>query len=314
MNNQQPESAPLKSETLPKILKYAAIDIGSNAVRLLLCNAVDEHGEFHYKKGELLRIPIRLGEDVFQSGKVSAKMSNMLSKTMQSFKLLIDVFDPVAYRACATSALREAENGDEIIRQIRRESGLKVEIIPGRLEADLIFCNHVEEHLDKNKSYLYIDVGGGSTEITLFHKGQSIFSHSFNIGTIRWLKGKVSKELWTTFKEKMKEISDDHHPLMAIGSGGNINKIFKMLDRKDKPLTYTKLRELYDDLKAHTLEERMQIWGLNPDRADVIVPAAKIFLGTMKAAGIEEIIVPQIGLSDGIVHQLHEQYVRSMVA
>jgi exopolyphosphatase/guanosine-5'-triphosphate,3'-diphosphate pyrophosphatase len=295
-------------------LRYAAIDIGSNALRLLLCNVVEEHNEIHFKKPELIRVPLRLGEDVFQSGRISVRCANRFAKTMYAFKLLIDVFDPVAYRACATSAMREAINGEEIIKQVKRECGLKIEIISGKTEAELIFSNHVEEHLDKTKSYLYIDVGGGSTEVTLFHKNQCLFSQSFDIGTIRWLKGQVSKDKWNEFRDKMKEIANDHHPLVAIGSGGNINKLFKMLERKDKPLTYIKLRQLYDEMKVHTVEERMEIWGLNPDRADVIVPAAKIFLSIMKAADIEEIIVPQIGLSDGIVHQLYEEHRRSMVA
>ena len=277
MSNLLNESSSLTdAQVNSKILRYAAIDIGSNAVRLLLSNVVEEHNCIHFKKVELVRVPLRLGGEVFENGKISARLANRLIKTMTAFKLLIEVFDPVAYRACATSALREAVNGDDIMRQIKKECGLRVEIISGKTEADLIFCNHVEEHLDKSSSYLYIDVGGGSTEITLFHKGQSIFSQSFDIGTIRWLKGKVSKEKWDAFKEKMREIADEHHPLIAIGSGGNINKIFKMLDRKDKPLSYRMLKDLYDQLKVHTLEDRMEIWGLNPDRADVIVPAAKI--------------------------------------
>jgi exopolyphosphatase/guanosine-5'-triphosphate,3'-diphosphate pyrophosphatase len=314
MDQTTQQASSLDSEQRPNILRYAAIDIGSNAVRLLLCNAVEEHGETHFKKAELVRMPLRLGEDVFQSGRISAKRANRFVKTMTAFKMLIDVFEPVAYRACATSAMRDAINGEELIKQVRRECGLKIEIIPGKAEAELIFSNHSDQHLDINKSYLYIDVGGGSTEITLFHQSQVLFSHSFEIGTIRWLKNQVSKEKWSEFKDKMKEIANDHHPLVAIGSGGNINKIFKLLDRKDKPVPFAKLRELYDEMKVHTVEERMEIWGLNPDRADVIVPAAKIFLGIMKAAEIDEIIVPQIGLSDGIVHQLHEEHRRSMVA
>jgi exopolyphosphatase / guanosine-5'-triphosphate,3'-diphosphate pyrophosphatase len=315
MSNSSSQSTSLNNDKItPKILRYAAIDIGSNAVRLLLCNAVEERGEIHFKKPELIRVPLRLGEDVFQSGRISSRRAARFIKTMQAFKYLIDVFEPVAYRACATSAMREAINGQELIKQIKSECGLKIEIISGQTEAELIFSNHVEEHLDKSKSYLYIDVGGGSTEITLFHKNQCLLSHSFDIGTIRWLKNQVSKEKWNEFKDKMKEIANEHHPLIAIGSGGNINKIFKLLERKDKPLSYSRLRGLYDEMKIHTVEERMQIWGLNIDRADVIVPAAKIFLGIMKAAAIEEIIVPQIGLADGIIHQLHEEHGRSMVA
>jgi exopolyphosphatase / guanosine-5'-triphosphate,3'-diphosphate pyrophosphatase len=315
MNNPPSQSSSLNPDPItPKILRYAAIDIGSNAVRLLLCNAVEEHGTIHFKKPELIRMPLRLGEDVFQSGRISAKRATRFIKTMVAFKNLIDVFEPVAYRACATSAMRDAINGQELIKQVKSECGLKIEIISGQTEAELIYSNHVEELLDKSKSYLYIDVGGGSTEITLFHKNQCLFSHSFDIGTIRWLKNQVSKEKWTEFKDKMKEIANNHHPLMAIGSGGNINKISKLLERKDKPLPFSRLKELYDEMKVHSVEERMEIWGLNPDRADVIVPAAKIFLGIMKAAGIDEIIVPQIGLADGIIHQLHEEHRRSMVA
>jgi exopolyphosphatase/guanosine-5'-triphosphate,3'-diphosphate pyrophosphatase len=310
----QETEASLSSNTSQNILRYAAIDIGSNAVRLLLCNAVEEHGETHFKKSELIRFPLRLGEDVFQSGRISAKRAERFIKTMHAFKLLIDVFEPVAYRACATASLREAINGEELVKQVKKLCGLKIEIIPGKTEADLIFSNHVEEHLDKNKSYLYIDVGGGSTEVTLFHKEHCIFSHSFDIGTIRWLKGQVQKEKWYEFKDRIRELTNGYRSLTAIGSGGNINKIFKMLDRRDKPLPFEKLKELYDELKIHSVDERMEIWQLNPDRADVIVPAAKIFLGIMKAASVQEIIVPQIGLSDGIVHQLHEEYKRGMVA
>lgn len=289
------------------MFRYAAIDIGSNAVRLLLCNVVEEHGATHFKKGELIRIPLRLGEDVFNSGKISSERSIRFQKTMHAFKLLIDVYEPVAYRACATASMREAANGEEIVRQIRKECGLKIDIISGKEEAELIYSNHVEEELDHDKCYLYIDVGGGSTELTLFDRGDCIASQSFNIGTLRWLQGKSSKEQWEEFKSWVKKVSENHGPLTAIGSGGNINKIFKMLGKKDKPLSFSILKELYDEMKIHSVEERMEIWGLNPDRADVIVPAAKIFLGVMKSAGIDEIIVPQIGLADGIVHQLHEQ-------
>lgn len=287
--------------------RYAAIDIGSNAVRLLLCNVVEEHGITHFKKGELIRIPLRLGEDVFNSGKISSARAIRFQKTMHAFKLLIDVFEPISYRACATASMREASNGEELVRQIQKECGLKIEIISGKEEAELIYSNHIEEELDHDRSYLYIDVGGGSTELTLFDRGVCIVSQSFNIGTLRWLQGKSTKEQWEEFKAWVKKISENHGPLIAIGSGGNINKIFKMLGRKDKPLPFPVLKELYDEMKIHSVEERMEIWGLNPDRADVIVPAAKIFLGVMKAAQIEEIIVPQIGLADGIIHQLHEQ-------
>ena len=289
-------------------MKYAAIDIGSNASRLLLCNVLEESGETHFKKAELIRIPLRLGEDAFLNGKISTKKIEKLSKTMNAFKLLLDVFEPVAYRACATSALREASNSADIVERIKKECGLKIEVISGKEEAETIFSNHIEEHLDKNRSYLYIDVGGGSTEVTLFSGGRSLVSQSFDIGTIRWLNKLVDKQKWDDFKEWVHMITLGHQPLTAIGSGGNINKICKMLGKKDgKPLQFEKIKELYTEMKPHTVEERMEIWTLNPDRADVIVPAAKIFLGIMKAAQIQEIIVPEIGLADGLVHRMHEK-------
>ncbi len=289
-------------------MRYAAVDIGSNASRLLLCNVVEESGETHFKKAELTRIPLRLGEDAFLQGKISEKKIIKFVKVMTAFKHLIDVFEPVNFRACATSAMRDASNREDIIERVKKECGLKIEIITGREEADLIYSNHVEEHLDKNKSYLYIDVGGGSTEVTLFSEGRCLVSQSFDIGTIRWMNEQVPKEKWWEFKDWVRLITTGHQPVTAIGSGGNINKIFKLLKRKEgQSLPFDKLKEIYSEMKLRTVEERMEIWNLNPDRADVIVPAAKIFLSIMKAAQIDEIIVPQIGLADGIVHQLHEK-------
>jgi exopolyphosphatase/guanosine-5'-triphosphate,3'-diphosphate pyrophosphatase len=289
-------------------MKYAAIDIGSNASRLLLCNVLEESGETHFKKAELIRIPLRLGEDAFIKGRISEEKIEKFCKTMNAFKLLLDVYEPISYRACATSAMREAANRVEIIERVQKECGLIIEVISGKEEADIIYSNHVEEHLDKNRSYLYIDVGGGSTEVTLFSGGKTLVSQSFDIGTIRWLNKLVDKEKWYEFKDWVRMITLGHQPLTAIGSGGNINKICKILGKKDgKPLYFDKLKELYTEMKPHTVEERMEIWTLNPDRADVIVPAAKIFLGIMKAAQINEIIVPEIGLADGLVHRMHEK-------
>jgi exopolyphosphatase/guanosine-5'-triphosphate,3'-diphosphate pyrophosphatase len=205
--------------------------------------------------------------------------------------------------------MRDAQNGKDIIERVRKEAGIKIEIIDGKTEADIIYSNHIEEHLDINNSYLYIDIGGGSTEITLFSKNKAVASQSFNIGTIRMLHNKIDKEYWNYFKGWVKEITDGYKPLIAIGSGGNINKLFKMSGRKpDKYLSTSKLKAIYDTLESYTYEERMSVMGLNPDRADVIVPASKILLSVLKHAQIEKMIVPQIGLSDGIVHQLYEKY------
>ncbi|MFN8154413.1 MAG: exopolyphosphatase [Bacteroidia bacterium] len=290
-------------------MRFASIDIGSNAVRLLLCNVYDHEGEPVFKKAELVRMPIRLGEDVFRFGRISEEKREKLAKTMNAFRLLIETFEAVSYRACATAAMREAENGAEVIAFVKKQSGIDIEIIDGKTEAQIIYSNHIEEHLDHDQNYLYIDVGGGSTELTLFVKNKVVASQSFNIGTIRLLHDQVSKETWTDFKEWIREKTKALDPLTAIGSGGNINKLFKMADKKEnKPLTFSKIQENYYFLKEFSVEQRITILGLNPDRADVIVPASKIFLTVMKTAGIDKIIVPQIGLSDGIVHLLYEQY------
>lgn len=290
-------------------MKFAAIDIGSNAMRLLFSHVYETTGEPEFTKAELIRIPLRLGEDAFLHKKISDVKAQKFIQVMQAFKLLIDSFDVISYRACATSALREAVNGNALIEKTKKETGLEIEIISGRSEAEIIYSNHVAEHLDHNSSYLYIDVGGGSTEITLFADNKTVASQSFDVGTVRWLHNTVSKEYWDDVKLWVRNTTANHQPLIAIGSGGNINKIFKMLGRKEnKPLTYQKLRELYDYLKAFTVEDRIRLLGLKPDRADVIVPAAKIFLSVMKHARIEKMIVPQIGLSDGLIHLLYEKH------
>jgi exopolyphosphatase/guanosine-5'-triphosphate,3'-diphosphate pyrophosphatase len=230
---------------------------------------------------------------------------------MKAFKLLIDVFGAVDFRACATAAMREADNGPEVIRYIKQQAGIEIEIIDGKTEAQIIYSNHIEEHLDHDQSYLYIDVGGGSTELTLFARNKVVASQSFNIGTIRLLHDQVSKETWNYFKDWVKEKTIPYYPLTAIGSGGNINKLFKMADKKEnKPLTLAKIQEVYSFLKEFTVEDRITRLGLNPDRADVIVPATKIFLTVMKTAVIDKILVPQIGLSDGIIHLLYEKHKR----
>lgn len=289
-------------------MRFAAIDIGSNAVRLLLCNVYDQDGEPVFKKAELVRMPIRLGEDAFRFKRITEEKKEKLAKTMKAFKLLIDVFGAVDFRACATAAMREADNGPEVIRYIKQQSGIEIEIIDGKTEAQIIYSNHIEEHLDHDQSYLYIDVGGGSTELTLFANNKVVASQSFNIGTIRLLHDQVSKETWNYFKDWVKEKTIPYYPLTAIGSGGNINKLFKMADKKEnKPLTLAKIQEVYSFLKEFTVEERITRLGLNPDRADVIVPATKIFLTVMKTAVIDKILVPQIGLSDGIIHLLYEK-------
>jgi len=291
------------------MLKFAAIVIGSNAVRLLLCNVFDEGGEPVFKKAELVRMPIRLGEDVFRYGKISDEKKMLLAKSMKAFKILIDVFGAIDYRACATSAMRDASNSEEIVDFVRKYSDVSIDVIDGKTEAHIIYSNHIAEHLEFEQSYLYIDVGGGSTELTLFSKNKIIAAQSFNIGTIRLLHDQVKKETWNVFKDWIRDNTSDYHPLTAIGSGGNINKLFKMADRKEhKPLSTEKIKEIYDFLKGYSLEERILKLGLNPDRADVIIPATKVLLTVLKTAEIDEVFVPQVGLSDGIVHLLYDKH------
>lgn len=296
-------------------MKFASIDIGSNAVRLLFCNVIEDKGKAVFKKAELIRIPLRLGEDAFLRKKITKQKADRLVTTMKAFKHLISVHDVIDYRACATAALRTATNSEDIIRRIRKEAHLPVTIIDGKTEASIIYANHAEENLDHEASYMYVDIGGGSTEVTLISKGKCVASRSFNVGTILLLYNKVEKKYWLEFRQWVKDISESkvpgRQPIIAIGSGGNINKLYKMSERKgNKPLSYKKLKLITAKIESYSPKDRVTILGLNPDRADVIVPAAKILLAIMKSARMQKIVVPEIGLSDGIVRGLYAEYVK----
>lgn len=288
---------------------FAAIDIGSNAIRLLFCRVYLVDGKPHFSKEELIRMPIRLGEDVFLHGKISEPKAARLVTAVKGYAELIKAYGVEGHRAVATSAMRDASNGVEIIERIKAESGISVEIIDGKNEAALVFSNHIEELLNPKHAYLYIDVGGGSTELTLYFDNKVIAARSFNIGTVRMLVDKVDKDEWEEMKVWLKRNTTGIHPLSAIGSGGNINKIFKMSGKKEtKHLSYDRLKNIYDMLCSYTYQERIERLDLKPDRADVIIPAAKVFLTVMKNADIEKVFVPQVGLSDGLVHQMYELY------
>ncbi|MBK9284447.1 MAG: exopolyphosphatase [Sphingobacteriaceae bacterium] len=287
---------------------FAAIDIGSNAIRLLFCRVYKVDGKPHYNKEELIRMPIRLGEDVFISGKISELKINRLVSSLKGFHQLIKAYGVEKTRAVATSAMRDASNGKEIIAKIKEESGLDVELLDGKEEAALVFSNRIAEMLNPRHAYLYIDVGGGSTELTLYYDEKVVAAKSFNIGTVRLLLDKIDKEVWDELKTWIKKVTYGIHPLSAIGSGGNINKIYKMSGKKDtKHLSYEKLKSMHEMLSSYSIKERVERLNLKPDRADVIVPAAKIFLFIMKHGDIEKVFVPQIGLSDGLVHQMYEK-------
>ncbi len=288
---------------------FAAIDIGSNAMRLLFCRVYTVDGKPHFSKEELIRMPIRLGEDVFTAGKISDEKANRLITALKGYSELIKAYGVINYRAVATSAMRDATNGNEIIARVKIETGIDVEIIDGKNEAALVFSNHIEELLNPKHAYLYIDVGGGSTELTLYFDNKVVAAKSFNIGTVRMLLNKVQKDEWEEMKVWLKRNTYGINPLSAIGSGGNINKIFKISGKKEtKHLSYDKLKGIYDMLCSYTYQERIERLDMKPDRADVIIHAAKIFLTVMKNADIEKVFVPQVGLSDGLVHQMYDSY------
>jgi len=290
-------------------LILAAIDIGSNAARLLISEtSVYTDGSVDYTKLNFLRIPLRLGFDVFQKGYITDERRDKLVETMKVYKHLMSIYKVDGMRACATSAMRDATNGKEILAQITKETGLVIDVITGQEEANIIYETHIAENLATNKSYLYIDVGGGSTEVTLFSDNHTIFKESFNIGTIRLLHNNVTDEQWEHMKWYIKTHVKDHQPLEAIGSGGNINKIFSISKRKEgKPLTLELLKDYHKELSNATVEERMHLYNFRADRADVIVPALQIYISVMRWATAEEIYVPKIGLADGLIKMLHKE-------
>ncbi len=292
-----------------ELLKFAAIDIGTNAMRLLFANVIEDEGETWFKKAALFRMPIRLGEDVFEYGKIKKKRAKKLIQIMQAFSLLMEANEVVRYRACATSAMREAENGMKLIELIYKETAMNIELISGLEEAEIIRGTQIKHLLSTNKNWLYVDVGGGSTEITLFENGEVIKSHSFKIGTIRMLKNMVKKEEHENLNEWLTEISNNYDDLKVIGSGGNINKIYKFSENKEgKGLFYDELKQIYKEIKNYSYEDRLKVLGFNPDRADVIIPASEIFLNIMRKTGAGKIHVPKIGLADGIIRMEYSKF------
>jgi exopolyphosphatase/guanosine-5'-triphosphate,3'-diphosphate pyrophosphatase len=290
-------------------VKLAAIDIGSNAARLLISEVtVDDKGAAKFNKIDLIRVPLRLGFDVFEKGEISNHRIDMISQTMKAYRHLLNIYEVKHLKACATSAMRDAKNGIAVIKKVKKETGIEIEIISGSDEAAFIYENHIAENLDKEHSYLYIDVGGGSTELTFFSNNKMVFKDSYNIGTIRLLKNKISDELWDEMKESIKLKTKGHKEVTAIGSGGNINKIFSLSKTKEgNPLSVELLRDYYKELSNVTLEDRINIYKLKEDRADVIVPALLIYINVMRWAGALEIYVPRIGLADGLIQHLYEE-------
>lgn len=289
---------------------YAAIDIGSNAVRLLIKEIKEEQGKAHFSKVLMLRVPLRLGFDVFDIGKISEKKEKNMIRLMKAFRHLMKIYDVKHCRACATSAMRDAKNGMDIIKQIEKKTGVHIDIIDGQEEAKIIYNNHVEHMEDQKGNYMYVDVGGGSTEINLLSEGQLVCSRSYNIGTVRMLNNAVKDSEWERLKNDLVELAKSYPQTNIIGSGGNINKLYRLADKKNKKkmtMQVSVLQELHTRLKALSLEERMEQFGMKPDRADVIIPAGEIFLTIANIIGASYIHVPVIGLSDGIIDELYLQ-------
>ncbi len=290
-----------------KIRKFAAIDIGSNAMRLLVSNIIEEQGkETQFSKSSLVRVPIRLGQDAFTVGEITEENIERMIDAMKAFKLLMKVHKVEKYMACATSAMREAYNGKEVVDLIRKKADIKIDIIDGKKEAAIIASTDLHYLLKTEQTYLYVDVGGGSTEFSLFSNAKMIASKSFKVGTVRLINDMVNDIVWQEIEKWIKTNTAEFEPVTLIGSGGNINKLFKMSGKlQDKPLSYIYLNTQYTALNALSYDQRVSDLGLNPDRADVIIPALRVYLNAMKWSGARSIYVPKIGLSDGIIKAMY---------
>lgn len=292
-----------------RLSKYAAIDIGSNAVRLLVSNVIERKNKpVIFTKNTMVRVPIRLGQDTFTHGSIGMPNQQRMIDAMHSFKLLMGVHGVSHYMACATSALREAKNGRQLIDRIRKETEVNVELIDGKREAEIIAMTDLYDVMKAHKSYLFVDVGGGSTELTLIHQGKTVASKSFKIGTVRLLNKMVAESELDLYRSWIEKHTSDLHNISVVGSGGTINKVFKLTGRKvGKPLSYMLLLEQYESLKKRTQKELMIDLRLNPDRADVIVQAVHIYLQAMKCSGANKIYVPKVGLADGMIKLLYKE-------
>ena len=293
-----------------KVKKLAAIDIGSNAIRILIANVVQEVGEHPvYMKSEMIRVPIRLGQDSFTVGEISKKNMKRVVKAMKAFKLIMKVNGVKHYMACATSALRESNNADELVTRVKKKSKIKIEVIDGRKEAEIISNTTILDSFGQNRNYLYVDVGGGSTEFSVLQDGKRIVSKSFKTGTVRMINNMVNEKVWFEIKKWIQTHTAGIEKIALLGSGGNINKIFKLSNTKEgKPLTCIKINAFYQDLKMLTYEQRILKYNLNLDRADVILPALEIYLKALKWSGATKVFVPKIGLADGMIKMMYKKF------
>ena len=296
---------------------FAAIDIGSNGARLLIKNVKeDTMGNVEFTKVLFLRIPLRLGKDVFTLGEISEDRERMMLCMIKSYKQLMKLYQVSTYRACATSAMRDARNGAKILKKIRKQTGIDIEILDGSEEAKILYNNSIESSESVNGNYAYVDVGGGSTEISLLSDGQLVGSCSYNIGTIRLLSGAVAPDVVERMRHDLEAYAALYPSITIVGSGGNINKLSRLFHESSKKskqnvLPVRNLQQIHDEMKPMTLNERIATYGLKTDRADVIIPAAEIFLTVAKALKCEEIHVPNISLADGIIDGLYKQAIKA---
>ena len=295
----------------------AAIDIGSNGARLLIKNVKeDSMGNVEFTKVLFLRIPLRLGKDVFTLGEISEERERMMMCMIKSYKQLMKLYNVERYRACATSAMRDAKNGSKILKKIRKETGIEIEILNGSEEAKILYNNSVESSESVDGNYAYVDVGGGSTEISVLSNGKLVGSCSYNIGTIRLLSGAVAPDVVSNMRADMSKYAESYPGIIIVGSGGNINKLSRMFHESNKKskhniLPVKNLLQIHDEMKPLSVKERIDKYGLKPDRADVIIPAAEIFLNVAQALGCTEIHVPNISLADGIIDGMYKEELRS---
>ena len=290
-------------------MRLAAIDIGTNACRLLISEVITPlKGDTIFNKLNLIRVPLRLGFDVFETGEISKSKNEMILQTMKAYAHLMKAYKVDNSIAVATSAMRDAKNQKEVVRKVFLETGINIEVISGDFEASLIYESHIAENLNENNNYLYVDVGGGSTELTFFSNNELVYKNSFNIGTIRLLKGIVEESAWENMKAAIRYNIKGLKDIIAIGTGGNINKVFSLSKKKEgKPLHIDLLRDYHKEFSSCSLEDRITLFNLREDRADVIVPALLIYIQVMKWAGIEELLVPKIGLADGLIQHLYAE-------
>jgi len=290
-------------------LRFAAIDVGSNAMRLFFCRVLENGDGPTFIKESMIRMPLRLGHDAFTENIISDETCNKFVNTMHGFGSLIQAYDPIRFKACATEAMRQATNGLDLVKRVKEETGINLNIITGKEEADIIISTHIDRYVQTDQHCLYVDVGGGSTELTIIKNKKTLFSKSFSIGSVRLLEEQVTADDWSMMKEWIVDKTSTITNIQSIGSGGNINKILTLLEKsKGKSVTVQEIKSIIKKIKPFSFHDRIVKLGLRPDRADVIVHAGKIYSKCMKWSGANNMIVPQVGLADGMVSQLYDDF------